>query len=403
MNDRGPPIVVTVVFVGILLSAGGVQLAVELRRGERPPLLELFTQTPTVARLRTYEQDLEDASWLASQLRPWMQYAQYVLFKDVGHKALRGPNGWFFYRPGVEYLTQREAVRPESDDPVTVICDFRDQLAARGIQLVLVPVPNKVSVYPEQLSSRAARLPVAICAQTQSLLQRLDAANVEVVNLFALYAHAKSAVSGASDAPLYLTQDSHWSPAGLKLAAQAIAQRIVERNWTDPGGTEYQTKPAPTERLGDVVRMLDVPPIEKRLRPERALCEQVFHPETNEPYQDDSQSEILVLGDSFLRIFQQDEPGSAGFIAHLARQLRKPVASIVNDGGASTLVRQELYRRPSLLENKKVVIWEFVERDIRFGTEGWQRVPLPELNTNHVRRQDSLELADLSARFCHDY
>ena len=131
------------------------------------------------------------------------------------------------------------------------------------------------------------------------------------------------------------------------------------------------------ERWGDVVRMLNVPPIEKRLQPERTLCAQVIHPDTDQPYQDDPQSEILVLGDSFLRIFQQDEPGSAGFIAHLAKALQQPVASIVNDGGASTLVRQELYRRPKLLENKKVVIWEFVERDIRFGTEGWQCVPLP--------------------------
>ena len=198
----------------------------------------------------------------------------------------------------------------------------------------------------------------------------------------------------ASKSRLYLTQDSHWSPAGLELAAQAVAQRIVERGWIEPGRTEYRTKPAPTERFGDVVRMLNVPAIEKHVQPERALCVQVVHPETNQLYRDDPQSEILVLGDSFLRIFQQDEPGSAGFIAHLARQLRQPVASIVNDGGASTLVRQELYRRPTLLENKKVVIWEFVERDIRFGTEGWQRVPLPTLNSKLASMESLLDTLD---------
>jgi hypothetical protein len=377
MNHRGPHVLATLIFAGILLSAGGLQLGVEQRRGEKPQLLELFTQTPTVAHLRAYEQDLEDASWLARQLRPWMQYAQYVLLKDAGDKALRGPNGWFFYKPGVQYLTERKPTRSNSEDPATVICDFRDQLAERGIRLIVVPAPNKESVYPEQLSPRAARLPISICTQTESLLQRLEAAEVEVVNLFELFAHEKSAVSSASKSRLYLTQDSHWSPTGLELAARAIAQRIVERGRIELGRTRYHTTPAQTERLGDVVRMLNVPPIEKRLQPEQVLCARVVHPETNQPYQDDPQAEILVLGDSFLRIFQQDEPGSAGFIAHLARQLRQPVASIVNDGGASTLVRQELHRRPTLLKNKKVVIWEFVERDIRFGTEGWQRVPLP--------------------------
>ena len=84
-----------------------------------------------------------------------------------------------------------------------------------------------------------------------------------------------------------------------------------------------------------------------------------------------------MLGDSFLRIYETDEPGAAGFISQLARELKRPVASIVNDGGASTLVRQELNRRPALLSNKRVVIWEFVERDIRLGVEGWQHIPLP--------------------------
>jgi hypothetical protein len=87
---------------------------------------------------------------------------------------------------------------------------------------------------------------------------------------------------------------------------------------------------------------------------------------------------VLVLGDSFLRIYQRDEPGSAGFVSHLARELKMPLSSIINDGGGSTLVRQELYRKPDLLKGKKVVVWEFTERDIRFGVEGWQNVPLPQ-------------------------
>src|SRR6185503_7898963 len=105
--------------------------------------------------------------------------------------------------------------------------------------------------------------------------------------------------------------------------------------------------------------------------------QQVVEEATGRLYEDDSKSSILVLGDSFLRIYQTDEPRSAGFIAHLARALKQPLASIVNDGGASTLVRQELSRRAELLNDKRIVIWEFVERDIRFGMEGWKYVALP--------------------------
>jgi hypothetical protein len=126
--------------------------------------------------------------------------------------------------------------------------------------------------------------------------------------------------------------------------------------------------------------MLQVPQIERCTEPEAICCSQVVRADTGDLYQSAPDAEILVLGDSFLRIFEQDEPYAAGFIAHLARALRQPVSALLSDGGASTLVRQELYRRPRLLAGKKLVIWEFAERDIRLGAEGWQLVPLPPEN-----------------------
>ena len=131
------------------------------------------------------------------------------------------------------------------------------------------------------------------------------------------------------------------------------------------------------QRLGDVLIMMSLPLTNRLFQPESVACKQVVREDTGELYQDDKASPLLILGDSFLRIYERDEPKSAGLISHLAQALSMPLTSIVNDGGASTLVRQELSRKPELLQNKQVVIWEFVERDIRFGTEGWQKVPLP--------------------------
>ena len=118
----------------------------------------------------------------------------------------------------------------------------------------------------------------------------------------------------------------------------------------------YELKPAPVRRLGDVIRMLQVPQIEQEFAPENISCRQVIRQDDGTPYRDDPNAGILVLGDSFLRIYEQDEPQSAGFLAQLACALGQPVASIVNDGGASTLVRQDLHRRPQLLVGKKLVI-----------------------------------------------
>ena len=254
---------------------------------------------------------------------------------------------------------------------------FRDQLAARGIHLVIMPAPNKESVYPEKLTRFASPPARVISHETRAFLSQCETAGVEVVDLFALYREARKTAA----APLYLQQDSHWSPAGMERAARTVADHILARGWLTPGPVSYDCRPAPVPRLGDIARMSRSPEIEKRIQPDSVACTQVIRRDTAELYAAEPASEVLVLGDSFLRIYQQDEPGSAGFVAHLARALGRPLASIINDGGASTLVRQELFRRPQLLANKKVVVWEFVERDLRLGTEGWQLitigVPLP--------------------------
>jgi hypothetical protein len=70
-------------------------------------------------------------------------------------------------------------------------------------------------------------------------------------------------------------------------------------------------------------------------------------------------------------------PGSAGFISHLALALKSPVDAVVSDGGAATDVRRKLSTNPEILEGKRVVVWEFVERDIALGARGWEEVALP--------------------------
>ncbi len=163
----------------------------------------------------------------------------------------------------------------------------------------------------------------------------------------------------------------------MQQAVDAVAARIIELGCGEVGQVEYETRPVQVEHLGDVLQMLRVPQLERAIGADAIMCSQVVERNTEQPYRDEPDARIFVIGDSFLRIYERDEPGSAGFVAHLARALKQPLTTIINDGGASTLVRQELARRPKLLMNKTLVIWEFVERDIRDGAEGWQILPLP--------------------------
>jgi hypothetical protein len=261
----------------------------------------------------------------ADKTRPLVQALLFRVFRNPGEKAIAAPNGRLFYKQDVRYLIEPVDLA----EPRAAIGDFREQLARRGIRLIVVPIPVKPNT---------------------------------------------GASSGIGDIDLlpqlqnrYLAYDTHWTCEGAQIAAKAVADLLPELR----GARNYEVKSVTIERKGDIVRMMDSPTLERFFPPETVPCQQV------QDYTDDPNSPILVLGDSFLRIYQTDTPRSAGFIAHLARELKMPLTSIVNDGGASTLVRQELARKSQLLKVKKVVIWEFVERDLRFGTEGWQRVKVP--------------------------
>ena len=350
------------------------QAVVEVSRGEWPQVLDVFRQAPTAANLRAFERDTERASVVASFTRPWVQSLRFVLLNDPGEKTTLGGGGWLFYKPDVQYLVEpfRFTDSPSGTNPVTAIVRFRDQLASRGIRLLVIPMPAKPSVYPELLSPRS--LPAGELGQTHTreLLARLRQAGVETVDLLEPLLRWHQQGAG------YLKLDTHWSPAAARRTAELVATKVRATGLDVVGSTEFFSQPVSIYRRGDLVRMMESPQLESKFPAERVQCEQVSLSSTGELYADDSHSPVLVLGDSYLRMYQTDEPKAAGFIAHLARELHTPLTTIVNDGGASTLVRRQLARRPDLLAGKKLVIWEFVERDIRFGAEGWQAVPLPD-------------------------
>jgi hypothetical protein len=355
-------------FAGFFLAVVSVppllQAGVEIARGRRPQFLDLFFTPPVRPRLRAWEHELEQASVIAQAVRPWVQYVWFKLLDYAGEKVLLGREDWLFYKPDVRYLVEPAAFDAAHEDPYPAILDFRDQLARQGTMLIVLPMPGKPSIYPEKLTARAEAN--GIRSHTLDLIRRLQAAGVETIDLF----HAFEKAREADKPPIYLRRDTHWSPQAAEAAAEIVAARVRALG-IEEGNATYQVRNVSIQRPGDIVKMIQSPGIANVYISEQVQASQVIG------FKDDPSSPVLVLGDSFLRIYQTDEPRSAGFIAHLARALRMPLATIVNDGGASTLVRQELARRTHLLRGKKLLLWEFVERDIRFGTEGWKLIPLP--------------------------
>ncbi|MBN1307484.1 MAG: hypothetical protein JXA18_06180 [Chitinispirillaceae bacterium] len=351
--------------------------------------------------LRAYEKEIETRSIAAMSIRPVVQLGRFALLGDLGIKAIRGRSGWLFYRPDVEYLYRPpvQDVRsrivdgndtPLLDDPIATIIDFKKQLDARGIELMMVIVPGKGSIYPDLITNRIK--PGTPLSHSTAIITLLRQQEVTAVDLFGPFLAGRRSDSIAGDS-LYLARDTHWRSRGVRLAAQTVAESVRRFPWYNDDHiiASFSIDTLQVERRGDIVEMIKLPNVRifglpAAFAPEVTKCFQVVHNYPDDhgriieqrPYSNDfKNSRILVLGDSFSRIYQTDEPGGAGWIAHLAFELSEPLASIISDGGASTLVREKLARNAGVLKGKRLVIWEFVERDLRYGESGWQLITLP--------------------------
>jgi alginate O-acetyltransferase complex protein AlgJ len=122
--------------------------------------------------------------------------------------------------------------------------------------------------------------------------------------------------------------------------------------------------------LGDLVSRL---PDATRLayKPETLAAQQVVSPGGG-LYEDDPDSPIVLLGDSFTGVYELTDAEHAGVSAHIAREVSFPLDLVMSYGGGPN-VRQKLMRRGAeALASKKLVIWLMTARDLYNYWEDWE-------------------------------
>jgi hypothetical protein len=102
------------------------------------------------------------------------------------NKVVAGNNGWLFYEPELTYIQ-----KPLPRENIESIITFDRTLKEHGIALFVVPVPNKIDIYPERFSAFPASHQVK--PERRELLQELEKAGVRVVDLVPAFTEAKAA------------------------------------------------------------------------------------------------------------------------------------------------------------------------------------------------------------------
>jgi alginate O-acetyltransferase complex protein AlgJ len=293
-------------------------------------------------------------------------------------KGLPGEDGFIFYRNELESVVGGDlAKQPAGKNPLPVIADFARGLAAHGVDFLFVPVPNKVELFPERLEPKNASLVGGIVnPYGRKFLQDLAAGGVEALDLLTPFLAERGKDKEAHE-PLYQPQDTHWTDRGLELAAHLVAERIKQYPWyaqLRQHPRRYALKEASFTRMGDLHKNLPEPQ-KRHYRPQTLSCRQVVNPDGT-PYEDDPDSPIVVLGDSFTGVYQLTDCEHAGVSAHIAREIGYPVDLVMSYGGGPN-VRQKLLRRGvEALGKKRLVVWMMTSRDLFNYWEDWKPVEL---------------------------
>jgi alginate O-acetyltransferase complex protein AlgJ len=395
--SRGLARVMTVVFVAAIFAVPVAQEILQRVRGEDSVLPDLFKHRPTRESLRQFENDLEQASYPKDWVQPRVQAVLSRVGRVGNKKAVVGRDGWLYYVPGIQFVGGPGFVSPETlagrtraaseaggpevtPDPRPAILAFARALAARGIALVLFPVPDKAMLEPRQLHGRASAgspFPVARNPDWSRFAGEMAAAGV------AVFDPAPPALA-AGEPPRYLVQDTHWTPEWMQAVAGDLA-RVAKRAGMLPALAEpprWREVERPVSRVGDIVDMLKLPEGQTVFSPQTVATRAVIDAAGAE-WEPDEKADVLLLGDSFTNVYSLDAMGwgtAAGLAPHLALALGRPVDVIAQNDSGAYATRQALGRelaagadrKSDRLAGKRVVIWEFASRELAVGD--WKEV-----------------------------
>jgi hypothetical protein len=315
------------------------------------------------------EKALEQESLLRASLLPPLNRLLTGMLGATNGDVCRGREDWLFYAPAVRHLTAPPFLQtaPDGLEPVTAMVRFRDQLAARGVTLVVVPIPVKASIYPELLAGPYDGDVPVHNASYDPMRERLRDQGILVCDLAPAFMAAKS--SGQA----YLARDSHWTPHGMAAAAEEIAAFIRGQVPELPPGTLDLRPgvPQPVTNAGDLEQMLGHGA--KFATRETVAFAPVLHAD-GRSWAPDPDAPVLLLGDSFANIYAREDMGwgtGSGLAAELSRALQLPVDAITQNGNGAFATRaalnEALRRGDDRLQHKTVLVFTFSARELSLG------------------------------------
>ena len=260
---------------------------------------------------------------------------------------------------------------------VAQITALSNWLKSRGTDLILVPVPRVVELYPSAFLATDIPPSGVIAPHLRYVTAELLRANVEVFDLFPRL----KAVADNAEVPLYLATDSHWTDVAQRITAQLLAKHLIRYPFAQSARQApalYKVRPAEFRFGGYFYEYLTAPELAQTRASMTQPIEEVITP-SGQPFAASSKAPLMLVGDSFtsfaLQAIGREQSGEAaalrktndpfaefrlppgsGIAAYLARELNVKVShrSML---GATLEPFRDLFREPELLGGAQALVW----------------------------------------------
>jgi len=303
-----------------------------------------------LADIESFENQTAEESLLRETVSSYQWFFVEVLKTSGTGRVMIGRDHWYFLKEALETsmgLGADESLA-EADAAVRRLAGV---LRARGIELVLVPVPGKPDLLPSKFSRRfedGESLPPE--PKRERVYQNWAALpGVTVIPV--------RRILSETGGEIFLERDTHWTPAAMMDVAQeiAIASGRVARDEKERSVARMTTG------SGDLVEMMQLP---DGTVPRQSI--ETFSAPARE--KEAANAEIFFLGDSFAAIYSDSVLGwgeGAGLMDWLPVLAGENIDFRLNygdpvEGPGGQLQRLLRSEEESLMP--RVVVWQFAER-----------------------------------------
>lgn len=285
--------------------------------------------------------------------------ARYAFLGSGRKGVIVGEDGWFF--TGEEF---KQVKATDIDSAVAKIDEVRTRLAEAGIQLVMVPLPAKSDIYAEHLPEmmRSDAMSVAYSDFTKALKS----------NGITFVDTREAMLTAKPFGDLFLKSDTHWTPVGAKVTAEAVQSTVQKSGITLPPETVTASWQTPVDIWGDLTTYITSPayapraglkqeniPIYRTAVETEAAGADLFGAETKVP--------VMLVGTSY----SANENWS--FVDFLRQSLTTDVVNVAKEGLGPGVPMMDLLEGTALEDTRpSVVVWEFPIRYLGTSTL-WER------------------------------